>query len=237
MNGKARSVRHPAAFIFDLDGTLIDSAADIAAAANAARTRFGLPELPLPVVAAYIGDGVQMLMRRVLSAAAQNGPVGEPAAPVTDAMVATGLVVLREHYGRHCLDRTVLYPGVRALLDRLRGTPLMIATNKPRRFTEQILRGFAIDTYFDRVVAGDDVTHLKPHPEALERCLDGFAVAPRDVVVVGDSPNDIEAARALGAVAVAATYGLTPPAVILAAGPDHSIANIAELAELFTTDR
>ena len=234
MNGTARFVRHPVAFIFDLDGTLIDSAADIAAATNAARAQFGLAELPLPVVKGYIGDGVQMLMRRVLSSAVQPGPSGEPGLPVTETMVAAGLAVLREYYGRHCLDRTVLYPGARELLNRLHGTPLMIATNKPRRFTEQILHGLAIDADFRRVITGDDVTHMKPHPEALERCLEGLTVAPCDVVVVGDSPNDIEAARALGAVAVAATYGMTSPEVLLAARPDHSIASIAELAELFT---
>ena len=233
MNGTVRFVRHPAAFIFDLDGTLIDSAADIAAAANAARANFGLAALPLPVVTAYIGDGVQMLMRRVLSSAVQPGPNSKPGLPVTETMVAAGLAVLREHYGRHCLDRTVLYPGVRTLLDRLHGTPLMIATNKPRRFTEQILRGLAIDADFGRVIAGDDVTQMKPHPEALERCLEGLAVAPHEVVVVGDSPNDIEAARALGAVAVAVTYGMTSPEVILTTRPDHTVASIAELTELF----
>lgn len=235
MSDATSNGRCPAAIIFDLDGTLIDSAADIAAAANAARAHFGLPELPLPVVTGYIGDGVQTLMRRMLAPTAAPRLHGEPDATPTEEMVAAGLTVLREYYGRHCLDRTVLYPGIAALLQRLRGIPLAVATNKPRRFTEQILRGLYIGDHFRRVVASDDVTHLKPHPEALQRCLDGLAVAADAVVVVGDSPNDIIAARALGAVAVGVTYGLTPPAVIAAARPDRTVANVGELTALLTS--
>jgi len=151
---------------------------------------------------------------------------------VTPTMIAGGLAVLREHYGRHCLDRTVLYPGVRSLLARLRSIPLAIATNKPRRFTLQILAGLGIDKEFARVIAGDDVRRKKPHPEALYKCLDGSGVALCDAVVVGDSTNDIEAARAGGAVSVGVTYGLSPADVIAAAGPDHVVATVAELAAL-----
>jgi phosphoglycolate phosphatase len=197
--------RRAGAFIFDLDGTLIDSRADIAASANFARGRFDLPPLPDATIISHVGDGVRMLMNRLLA----DGEV-----PVDEERIAEAVVVFRDHYGRHCLDQTTLFPGVLATLLRFRAVPLTVATNKPRRFALQILDGLHVADAFRRVVAGDDV------PRA-------------EVVVVGDHPNDIQGARAIGAVAVGVTYGLTPAGLIRAAGPDLLIDSFAELAELF----
>ena len=220
--------KHPGgrvrAFVFDLDGTLVDSGADIAAAANHGRAAVGRPPLPAEVLIGFVGDGIEMLVRRAL---AHDGE------PPDDATLATALAAMRDHYARHCTDATRLYPGVLEVLHHFRRLPLHVATNKPRAFTERILHALAVDGAFRRVVAADDVTRKKPDPEPLVRCLEGLDVSPDEVAVVGDSPNDVLAARALGAISVGAAYGLTPRERLLAARPDHVIADIRELKDLF----
>ena len=216
--------RRAGAFIFDLDGTLIDSGRDIALSANFVRGHFGLPELAPDVVLAYVGDGASLLVRRVLS---------HDGAAAPDPQVDEGLEVFREHYGRHCLDHTRLYPGVLETLRHFRLFPLAVATNKPRAFAVKILDGLKVGAAFRRVVCADDVAHRKPDPEPLRRCLEGLAVPPAQVVVVGDSLHDVQAARALGACAVGAAYGLTPAGRLREAGPDLCIGGFAELRDLF----
>ncbi|MHB8077956.1 MAG: HAD-IA family hydrolase [Candidatus Krumholzibacteriia bacterium] len=230
MQRDGRPIRRVGAFIFDLDGTLVDSGADIALSANHMRAGLGLPELPLPVVLGFVGDGAPLLVRRLLAHPARPG---EAPPAVADETVRRGVALFQNHYARHCLDATVLYPGVRETLAAFAALPLAVATNKPAAFTRTILAGLGIAGCFRRIVTADDVPRRKPDPGHLAACLDGLAVAPADVVVVGDSPNDILAARGLGAVAVGATYGLTPPALVRAAAPDLLIDRFDRLTALF----
>ena len=167
--------RHAATFIFDLDGTLVDSGRDIAEAANHARGALGRPVLPLEQVMTYIGDGVPMLLRRCFAV--------EDPDPADDLLTAARKA-FDDHYGRHCLDHTRLFPGVLDVLRRLSRFPLMVATNKPRRFTDQMLGGLHIDGAFRRIVAGDDVVNKKPDPEMILLCLEGLDVQPSEVAVV-----------------------------------------------------
>ncbi|MFO7610006.1 MAG: HAD-IA family hydrolase, partial [Candidatus Krumholzibacteriia bacterium] len=186
----------PAAFIFDLDGTLVDSGLDVALAANGVRVTFGLPELPVPVLVGYVGDGVGLLLERALGHDLAGGQTGQP---VAAARLAEAHAVFADLYGRHLLDNTRLYPGVRSVLARFADLPLHLATNKPRAFTDAILDGLGLDGVFRRIVGGDEAPARKPDPAHLAACLAGLAVAPGRVVVVGDSPNDVLAARGLGA--------------------------------------
>ncbi len=234
MKRDGRPTRRVGAFIFDLDGTLVDSGTDIALSANHMRATLGLPELPLPVVLGFVGDGAPMLVRRLLAHPARPGD--PPAAGVDDEAVRRGVALFQTHYARHCLDATALYPGVRETLDHFAALPLAVATNKPAAFARTILAGLGIAGLFRRIVAADDVPRRKPDPCHLAACLDGLAVAPAAVVVVGDSRNDILAARGLGAVAVGATYGLTPPALVRAAAPDLLIDRFDRLAALFAPE-
>jgi len=231
--GKGRyKGRRAAAFVFDLDGTLIDSGEDIARSANFVRGHFSLPELPLPTVIGFVGDGVEMLMRRALGHETKSG---NPDLPVAPERLQDALSVFRDHYGRHLLDHTRLYPGVLEVLMRFRAFPLLLATNKPREFTDPILAGLGIRDAFARIIAGDETPARKPDPEHLRRVLEGTPVACEEVVVVGDSPNDIAAAHGLGAVAVGCTYGLVEPGRIRVAGPDLLIDSIGELSALFSS--
>lgn len=178
--------------IFDLDGTLVDSGRDIAAAANHARAAAGLPPLSDAVAIGYVGDGVQRLLERAL---AHDLATGGPGPAITADRLERGLADFAAYYERHLLDHTRLYPGIAELLAGLADRELMVATNKPRRFTEAILAELGIGRRFARIVAGDDVTSRKPDPAHLAACLAGTGLGPDDGVMVGDSPNDVLAAR------------------------------------------
>jgi len=224
MSRQPRRRRRAEAFIFDLDGTLVDSGRDLTVSTNHVRVRFGLPELPERVVVSYVGDGVGKLVERALD------DLGGPSAA---DRVAEGLAIFLDHHDRHCLDHSRLYPGVLETLRRFSGFPLMVATNKSRRFAEKVLAGLHVDGAFRRVVCGDDVARRKPDPEALALCLAGLDVAPGDTVMVGDGTNDVLAARALGCTAVGCAFGLTARARLLAAGPDLLLESFAELTDHF----
>jgi phosphoglycolate phosphatase len=233
MGKKKYKGRRAEAFIFDLDGTLVDSGLDIALAANFTRGFFRLPELPVDTIQGYVGDGVVRLLTRALGHDVLTGQTGDAGLPVDDQMLAEGLEVFGDHYGRHLLDHTVAYPGALGVLARFQRFPLFVATNKPRNFTDAILAGLHLDGAFRRVVAGDEAPARKPDPAHLLACLEGLSVAPEKVVVVGDSPNDINAARAMGAVSVGCTYGLVAPGIVRSAEPDLTIDSLEELALLF----
>lgn len=222
--------RRAEAFIFDLDGTLIDSGPDIVISANFTRVHFGLPELPTPTVVGYVGDGVAKLLTGTLGHDALSGQTG---LPVSEEMHAEGMAVFADHYGRHLLDNTSLYPGALEILARFRRVPMFLATNKPRAFTDPILAGLHLAGAFAHIVCGDETPARKPDPEHLRLCLEGRNLAPEDVVVVGDSPNDVHAAQAFGAMSVGCTYGLVSPGIIRSAGPDFTIDSLADLADLF----
>jgi phosphoglycolate phosphatase len=119
------------------------------------------------------------------------------------------------------------------ILSRYRGVPLHLATNKPRVFTDIILKGLHIEAAFDKVVCGDEAPIRKPDPSHLQACLPDAMTDFSQVAVVGDSPNDVNAARALGAMSVGCTYGLGDPGQVKAAGPDFLIDAAGDLARLF----
>lgn len=224
--GKGRyGGRRVEAFVFDLDGTLVDSMRDIAVSANFTRVHFGLPEIPYETLQGYVGDGAALLLDRTLG--------HDSAGNVDDAMRAEGMRVFADHYARHLLDNTRLFPGVLDVLMRYAAFPLHVATNKPRAFTDRILEGLGIAAAFRRVVGGDDTPARKPDPRHLAAALEGLDLAPAQVAMVGDSPNDVNAGRAFGAVTVGCTYGLVSPGRVKAAGPDLVIDSFAELADLF----
>ncbi|MCD4718468.1 MAG: HAD-IA family hydrolase [Desulfobacula sp.] len=216
--------RRTGAFIFDLDGTLVNTAKDIAISANFTRIYFELPEIPEAVAVRYIGDGVEKLLQRMLCHDKRQTNPDE---------IVEGIAVFSEHYGNHLLDNSAPYPGVLPTLEYFRHLPIMVATNKPSEFTSKILESFNITPTFRKIVAGDDVVRKKPDPEMLIKCMKGLDIAPSDVVMVGDHPNDIIAAREYGAMSVGCLYGLVDPDVVKSEKPDLTIENFSELKTLF----
>jgi phosphoglycolate phosphatase len=202
-----RGSRRVDLLIFDLDGTLADTRADLTAAVNHALQKLGLPPLGVEQVCRYVGDGVHTLLSRAL-------------APDHQQLLETGVTCFREYYGDHLLDCTRLYPGVRETLEHFRGKQKAIVTNKPLGYTLRILEGLAIDGYFGMVLGGDSTVERKPHPEPAWRVLSATGIESGLAAMVGDSPGDIEMAKQAGIYSVGVTYGLRSVEDLQAAGPD-----------------
>lgn len=207
--------------VFDLDGTLVDSGGDIAAAANHALRLHGLPELPIRDIAGFVGDGARRLMER-----ASRLP---PESARLDALLASFL----EYYTDHPAEHTRPVDGADACLAALRHRlPLAICTNKPRAATAALLRALEWSDRFDAVVAGGDTPEYKPAPAPLQLVAARLQVSPADLVMVGDGPQDIESGRAVGCLTVGIPGPLIPVARLLDAAPDHVIRVLADLLPL-----
>ena len=183
--------------LFDLDGTLIDSAPDLAGAANRLRAEHGMAPLPLAQLRPMVGSGA----RGMVGVAFGVAP-GEPRfEPLRDAFLA--------HYEACLLEKTHPFDGVDAMLSALEaaGIPWGIVTNKATRFTVPIVAGLGLVQRAAVVVCGDTTPHSKPHPEPLWHAARAMGLPPEGVVYVGDDLRDAQAARAAGMAMVVATWG------------------------------
>lgn len=204
--------------VFDLDGTLFDTRADIAATVNAALASCGLPSAPREAIVSFVGDGVGRLVDRTVQAVGGDLEL----AP----RVAAALLV---HYRAHPVVQTRPYPGVAALLDGERERPLGLVSNKPGDLCEAILDHFGWRERFEVVLGGDWGGPRKPAPDPLLAVADRLGRPPGHGVMVGDSVADIRAGRAAGMRTVAALYGYRPPEELRAAEPDATIRRPSEL--------
>lgn len=193
--------RATTAILIDLDGTLMDTVPDLAAAANEMRRDFGLALLPRERIAAFVGKGADVLIHRALTDELE----GQVDAPT----LARGRTCFYAHYHRLNGAETVLFEGVPGALRRLReaGMSLACVTNKPREFTVPLLERLDLSRWFHAVIAGDDVVHPKPHPELLLVACTQLGVAPEAALMLGDSVNDVLAARAAGMATILVTTG------------------------------
>jgi len=190
----------PQLFLFDLDGTLIDSRADLAAATNAMRALHRLPPLPLSTVAAYVGDGIRMLAVRALEGA-----------PIDPDLAAHEI---GEAYAENLTPHTTPYPGVDTGLRALRaaGHALALVTNKPAPLARRLVAHFQWIPLFDTVIGGGDTPELKPSPLPLLTAMRRSAHDPADTWMVGDHHTDLEAARRAGVRSVFIQNGIGHPA-------------------------
>lgn len=216
-------MRGVAAVVFDLDGTLVDSRRDIAAATNHALARAGRPALATEIVASYVGDGARSLVSRAADLEEND--------PAVDALLDDFLA----YYASHALDFTTPMPGAEAALDSLARLPLAVATNKPRPTTEAVLEGLGLRRRFSVVVAGTDPLPRKPAPDQLVFVAEQLRISPWNLVMVGDGPQDVEAGRAAGCRTVGVEGGLLPRARLVAAGPDALVGSLAELPQLLSS--
>lgn len=179
------------AVAFDLDGTLVDSAADLMHASNALLAELGRPPVDLPAVRSFIGDGAAKLVERILAATG-----GLPGPEETAAHLRRFLVLYEADPSGH----SALYPGVADTLAALAdaGLKLGICTNKPMGATRRLLADLGIADRFAAVVGGDSFPSRKPSPEPVLGLLDRMGVRPEETVFVGDNEHDVAAARAAG---------------------------------------
>ncbi len=211
----------PQLFLFDLDGTLIDSRADLAAATNRMRALHGLPPLPLATVSAYVGDGVRMLALRSLEGAAVD-----PDLAAREISAA---------YAEHLTDQTTAYPGVDGGLRALRaaGHDLALVTNKPGPHARRLFDHFGWTPLFAVLLGGGDVPELKPSPLPLQTAMQRTGHAPATSWMVGDHHTDLEAARRAGVKSIYLESGFGN---LGSETPDLSFPDFAAFAARFLPD-
>lgn len=210
----------PEALVFDLDGTLIDSRLDIAAALNHALEATGRGPLPVETIAAYVGDG-----SRILCARATGLPEDDPA---LEEVLAPFLVYYREHAAEH----SRLFPHADEVLEALGSYPLALCTNKPRPVTDAVLSALGMSQVFASIMAGGDTAERKPDPAPLFAIAKELGVSPKGLVMIGDGPQDIEAGHRAGARTVGVRGGFPPIESLIAAKPDALIDSLADLPSL-----
>ncbi len=208
------------ALLFDLDGTLVDSGDDLAAAVNHVLGQDRLPPVGREQVLQMLGDGAPVLVER---AYAHHGA----------ARPADALTRFRAHYRAHCLDATRPYPGVARLLRRLAPErAVAVATNKPTAFARKIVEGLGLEAVVDLVVGPETAGAPKPSPGMLLAALEALGHEPAEAVMIGDSPSDVEAGSRAGTATVAVLWGYRGRDLLVASGPDRLAASAEELAEL-----
>lgn len=206
--------------VFDLDGTLIDSKLDLAEAVNATRAHLGMPALDIGRISTYVGNGAPVLIRRALGDQAPESQLEE------------ALEFFLEYYREHSLDRTRLYPGVRASLDRLRdaGKRMAVLTNKPLAMSRTIVDGLGVGAHFFRVYGGNSFDHKKPHPVGVETLMAESGIGRALTLMTGDSGVDIQTARNAGVRSCGVTYGFAPETLADPA-PDLLVDRMEDLAD------
>jgi len=212
-----RRVPSPAALVFDLDGTLVDSRQDLATGINALRGERGLAPLTLSAVQGMVGEGARVLVGRALPEVAPDD---------LDAALRRFL----DLYAGVCTDATVAYPGIPAAIATLARTyPLGLLTNKPERMTRELLDHLGLAAAFRVVVGGDTLATRKPDPEGLRWVADRLGAAVADTLLIGDSSIDARTARAAGARLALVTWGFRPREELEAAAPELLCESAADL--------
>lgn len=223
MSGGSRS---PAceAVIFDLDGTLLDTLADLAESANAALQAVGAPPHPLASYRQLVGGGVRRLMERAL-----------PEHRRDDATVAAAVEAMRAQYALRWAATSRPYPGIPALLDALaaQGVPVGVLSNKPHDFTVKMVAALLAPWAFRAVAGAQPGVPLKPDPASALALADALGVPPARCALVGDSDVDMLTARAAGMRAVGAAWGFRGPEELVAAGADLLLHRPSALLALF----
>ncbi|CAM6747223.1 phosphoglycolate phosphatase [Klebsiella michiganensis] len=229
---------------FDLDGTLVDSAPGLTAAVDNALYALELPMAGEERVVTWIGNGADVLIQRALTWARQERAAlraaqGKPSVDHDDIPQAEQQAILRKlfdrYYGEVAEEGSFLFPAVADTLGALhaKGLPLALVTNKPTPFVAPILTSLDIAKYFTVVIGGDDVKNKKPHPEPLLLVAEKLGLAPAELLFVGDSRNDIQAAKAAGCSSIGLTYGYNYGEPISLSEPDYIFDQFNELLPAF----
>lgn len=206
--------------LFDLDGTLIDSLPDLRQSLNFIRYHFHLPPLAGDQVQSFVGDGVWMLVERSL--------------PHLDTEARKeGYDLFRCHYYQHCTDYSRLYPDCRQTLKTLKAMQkkIGVVTNKPDLPSQRILEAFKLTPYIDLLLGGDKALEKKPSPLPIRQILEKLDCPPEEALMVGDSANDMDAAKAAGVSTCGVTYGFSFPACSDGTRPDFMIQKLIEILQ------
>ncbi|WP_280563998.1 phosphoglycolate phosphatase [Chromohalobacter sp. 48-RD10] len=206
--------------VFDLDGTLIDSVPDLAAAVDGALREQGLPEVGEAAVRGWVGNGSRRLVERALYAVGAQ-----------DMELEAAHEIFLRYYRQAPCRLTHVYPGVREALEALaaRGVTLGLITNKPTAFIAPILKCLDLERYFALTLGGDALSTRKPDPAPLLHLADRLEIAPSACLMVGDSRHDVEAGRRAGFRTLAVPYGYNHGEPVAASQPDVMVESLGEL--------
>ncbi|VAW06119.1 Phosphoglycolate phosphatase [hydrothermal vent metagenome] len=192
--------RKPSGVVFDLDGTLVDSARDLSAALNYVLKKARCPEIHIAQVRNMVGDGARALIIKGFSESGIMPDKVEIDAIQTDFL---------DYYYQNITDQTIIFPGAMRVIEKLveMEVPLGLCTNKAIRLTEKLMTEIGLSDYFTAIVGGDSFDYQKPDPRHVISTLEMMGVSPQMAVMVGDSANDIIAARNAGISSVAVSFG------------------------------
>jgi phosphoglycolate phosphatase len=214
------------AVMIDLDGTLADTIPDLAEAANMMLRELGRPGLDRDLIRTFVGKGIPKLVERTLAGNLEgSAPAG---------LLARALPIYERCYAEVNGKHTVIFPGVSEGLHRLRAMqlPLACVTNKAERFTLALLEHLQLARCFEQVIAGDTLPQKKPDPQPLLHACRGFGIAPGDMLMIGDSANDVEAARAAGCPVFCVSYGYNEGRDVRELDVDAIVASLIEATRL-----
>lgn len=209
---------------FDLDGTLVDTADEIANAVNRTLAEFGVAARPVEEITLLIGGGAHELMRRLIERIQAERPAGSAPLPLDDVLMR-----LDDHYAETAGTTGLPYADCVDSLRRLRvaGLRLVCLTNKEERFARRVLQQTRLDGYFELLIGGDTLAHKKPHASVIDHVLQQLGGRAEQFAHIGDSRTDIETARNASVAAWAVPYGYNAGEPIAAAQPDVLFENLA----------
>lgn len=212
------------AVIFDLDGTLLDTLADLGESSNAVLEQLGFPTHPLESYRTFVGDGVKVLIERILPEARRDA-----------ATIARGVEVFCEIYGRNWNRLTRPYDGILEMLDELtsRHVPLAVLSNKPHDFTELCVREFLPNQRFAAVIGQREGIPTKPDPAGALEIARNLKLPPAEIAYLGDTSVDMQTARRAGMFAIGAAWGFRSVEELRANGAQRIIARPRDLLEFF----
>jgi phosphoglycolate phosphatase len=212
--------------MIDLDGTLADTIPDLAEAANRMLRELERPALGLELLRTFVGKGIPKLVERALAGSLEGR--------VDEELLARALPIYERCYAEENGKHTVIFPGAREGLQALRAMrlPLACVTNKAERFTLVLLEQLELARSFEQVIAGDTLPQKKPDPQPLLHACRGFGIAPRDMLMIGDSANDVEAARAAGCPVFCVDYGYNEGRDVRELDVDAIVASLIDATRL-----
>lgn len=214
------------AVMIDLDGTLLDTIPDLAAATNRMLEALDRAPLSLKTVSTYVGKGIPRLVERALA--------GNIDGSASDSAMAQALPVFERFYAEENGRHTKIYPGVRDGLEQLRaaGFPLACVTNKAGAFAQPLLERMGLTPFFAQIIAGDTLPRKKPDPLPLLHACAQFGVAPAKMLMIGDSVNDVQAARAAGCPVFCVPYGYNEGRAVQSLDVDAIVAALTDCIPL-----
>lgn len=218
---------------FDLDGTLVDSAPDLAEAVRATLEELGLESVTDDEVRGWIGNGAEIMLKRALS----KDVVIDP--NLDEVLYEIARTRFDDHYARNGNTKTSVYPKVKETLQALQqaGFKMGVVTNKPIAFVPAILKDLGLDTYFSDLIGGDSLATNKPAPEGLLSLKDKYQLAHDEILMVGDSKNDILAAQNANISSVGLTYGYNYGEPIADSNPSCVLDDFSDLQDILPSKK